>query len=147
MRHLFKPTTGKGTRLATLTLLVAAGLLLSGAVASAATPNPAPPRCTNWDPFPHAEFGANPNPATAGHSVTFDGSCSTAPCEIGLAACEVHGWSWDFGDGTTGSGAVTSHTYASAGTYTVTLTACECKYTPNTTTASHEVYVLAPPLK
>ncbi len=31
-------------------------------------------------------------------------------------------WDWDFGDGTNGSGETTSHTYASEGTYSVTLT-------------------------
>ena len=31
-------------------------------------------------------------------------------------------YSWDFGDGTTASGAMTSHTYGSAGTFAVTLT-------------------------
>jgi uncharacterized repeat protein (TIGR01451 family) len=31
-------------------------------------------------------------------------------------------WTWDFGDGETGSGATTSHVYSALGTYTVTLT-------------------------
>lgn len=52
----------------------------------------------------------------AGLTVDFDGSKSN----------DVNGdaltYSWDFGDGTTGSGANASHTYADEGTYTVTLT-------------------------
>ena len=35
---------------------------------------------------------------------------------------EIVGWLWDFGDGTTSTKAALSHTYAAAGTYTVTLT-------------------------
>jgi chitodextrinase len=31
-------------------------------------------------------------------------------------------YTWDFGDGSTGSGATVSHTYGAIGTYTVTLT-------------------------
>ena len=31
-------------------------------------------------------------------------------------------WTWNFGDGTTGSGQTTSHTYTYGNTYTVTLT-------------------------
>jgi PKD repeat protein len=34
----------------------------------------------------------------------------------------VTGYAWDFGDGVTGSGQTTSHTYATAGSYPVTLT-------------------------
>lgn len=38
--------------------------------------------------------------------------------------------SWDFGDGTTGSGAVTSHEYTEEGVYTVLLTACNSACDP-----------------
>ena len=40
-----------------------------------------------------------------------------------LAAGSNVSYSWDFGDGTSATGAVTSHTFSAAGTYTVTLMA------------------------
>ena len=44
----------------------------------------------------------------------------------GSASTDVDGsitdWSWDFGDGNTGSGAVVTHSYASAGSYNISLT-------------------------
>ena len=49
----------------------------------------------------------------------FDGTASQDPNGT------VVGHAWDFGDGTTGSGATAGHTYAAAGTYTVTLVVTE----------------------
>ena len=49
-------------------------------------------------------------------AASFDGSGSSDP------EGPLTGHAWDFGDGATGSGATASHTYAAAGTYTVTLT-------------------------
>lgn len=49
-------------------------------------------------------------------SAEFDASGSTAP------AGSIATYSWDFGDGETGTGANPSHVYAAAGDYTVTLT-------------------------
>lgn len=56
---------------------------------------------------------------TAPFKVYFDASDSTFEigCEVGTAT-----YSWDFGDGTTGTGMTTSHTYTAAGTYNVILT-------------------------
>jgi len=50
-----------------------------------------------------------------GETVTFDAGASTD--NIAIASYE-----WKFGDGTTGTGKTTTHTYEKPGTYTVTLT-------------------------
>jgi PKD repeat protein len=51
-----------------------------------------------------------------GATVSLDGTSSSDPDGT------VASYAWDFGDGATGSGSTTSHLYAAAGTYTVTLT-------------------------
>jgi len=50
-----------------------------------------------------------------GQMITFDGSGSADPNGDTLT------YSWDFGDGSTGSGVSPTHSYAAAGTYTVSL--------------------------
>lgn len=49
-------------------------------------------------------------------SASFDGSGSTD------SDGSISSWQWDFGDGSSGSGAAVNHTYATSGSYTVTLT-------------------------
>lgn len=57
-------------------------------------------------------------PRTGGAPLTvaFDGSASTA---VGGTIVD---WAWDFGDGTSGSGATVNHTYATPGEYYASLT-------------------------
>ncbi|RFA14645.1 cell surface protein [Subtercola boreus] len=59
--------------------------------------------------------------ATADLAATFDGTGSADPDGT------VASYAWDFGDGQTATGATTSHTYAAAGTYTVSLTVTDNK--------------------
>jgi PKD repeat protein len=65
---------------------------------------------------PSAVFSASPNPAALGQAVSFN---ATQSSDIDG---NITGFSWNFGDGATGSGATPSHAYASLGTFTVTLT-------------------------
>ena len=65
---------------------------------------------------------ANPGGTYEGDAdapVSFDGSGSDDP--DGTIASHT----WDFGDGTSGSGETTTHTYSAEGTYTVTLTVAD----------------------
>ncbi len=65
---------------------------------------------------PNASFIASPVSGPAPLAVLFDGSGSTDPDGDSLT------YSWDFDDGTNGTGETVSHTFSDVGTYTVTLT-------------------------
>jgi PKD repeat protein len=65
------------------------------------------------NPAPTADIAA---PSCVSLACTFDGSSSSDPNGT------ITQYSWDFGDGTTASAAMPSHTYDTGGTYTVTLT-------------------------
>ena len=70
-------------------------------------------------------------------SVAVDGSSSVAQAGFSVAS-----YAWDFGDGASGTGATTSHSYAASGTYTVKLTAVDTRGVSGTVT--HTVTVRAP---
>ena len=76
---------------------------------------------------PTASFTATPLSGQAPLTVSFDGTGSS-DAEGGIVS-----YSWDFGDGTTGSGANISHTFSQEGTYIVTLTVSDSELTGSTT--------------
>ena len=68
---------------------------------------------------PSPAFTVTPTAPEKNASVRFDASTTTdegVPC---LDACT---YSWNFGDGATGTGRIASHAFAAPGTYTVALT-------------------------
>jgi PKD repeat protein len=62
-------------------------------------------------------FTATPSSPADHQNVLFDASTSTAPSNNPIAT-----YSWNFGDGRTGSGRTTTHSFDIPGTYVVTLT-------------------------
>lgn len=65
---------------------------------------------------PPVANAGGPYSGTVNVALTFNGSASTDPDGT------IVSYSWDFGDGNTGTGATPSHTYTTANTYNVTLT-------------------------
>jgi PKD repeat protein len=63
--------------------------------------------------MPVADFTATPTSGTAPLAVSFTDTSTGSPTS----------WSWDFGDGGTSTAQNPSHTYSSAGTYDVSMTA------------------------
>ncbi|MDH7555836.1 MAG: PKD domain-containing protein [Candidatus Methanosuratincola sp.] len=82
---------------------------------------------------PTARVVANPTSGYAPLAVSFDGSGSSDPDG------KIVSYSWDFGDGYTGTGATVTHTYTAKGTYTARLTVADDKGA--TATASVTVMV------
>lgn len=86
----------------------------SGSLSHSTTVNVTVEVSTNLPPL--ASFSFSPLSPEVGMSVFFDGFGSFDPDGF------IVSWSWNFGDGFTGSGTFTSHTYFATGNYTVTLT-------------------------
>lgn len=93
---------------------------------------------------PTAHVIANPTSGYAPLAVSFDGSGSTDPDG------KIVSYSWDFGDGNTGTGATVAHTYTEKGTYTAKLTVKDDKGASDTTSVTVTVEIqstvsLSPP--
>lgn len=107
--------------------------------------NGAPFRVTDWyavysvpDGTPIAQFEWE---QTGGLEVTFDGSFESKLSREATTEGRkpVVSYEWTFGDGTTGSGSMLSHTYDQPGTYTVALTVTDDDGETDTDTQEVEV--------
>lgn len=81
---------------------------------------------------PTAAFTSSPSTPGINQDVFFDGTGSKP-----AAGRTITNYDWNFGDGSTGSGAVTSHKFTAPGSYTVSLTTTDdagTKSTPVTAT-------------
>jgi PKD repeat protein len=111
-----------GTYTVTLTVSDATGTMASGQTTATIT-----------NPSSALQVSAGPaQSGTVGSPVTFSGSAQggTAP----------YSYSWNFGDGTTATGTATpSHTYASSGTYTVTLAVTDASNDSGTATTTASI--------
>ncbi|MFH1723779.1 MAG: thrombospondin type 3 repeat-containing protein, partial [Elusimicrobiota bacterium] len=92
---------------------------------------------TIYDNTPSAGFTANPNPSACNQTVAFDASASSH----GRPDRSIVGYDWDFGDGSTGSGAFPVHPFARFGDFTVTLTVTDDNSPAKTDTAETVVNV------
>ena len=68
---------------------------------------------------PVASFTFTPAAPALNETVSFDASGST---DEGIACLDACSYSWDFGDGRTGSGRIVAHAFTSSGNRSVTLT-------------------------
>jgi parallel beta-helix repeat protein len=95
----------------------------------------------NYTPInylPAVSFIYSPENPVVGDEVTFDASASADPDG------EIASWEWDFGDGNIGSGEIVTHSYSTAGDYTVTLTVTDDEGA--TDSVSKTVSVNQPPI-
>ena len=89
---------------------------------------------------PVAQFTYTPTSPKENEPVYFDATSSYDPDG------SVTSYSWNFGDGTTGSGSTTTHTYSQHGTYTVKLTVTDNKGATTTTSKTITIAQAKPPV-
>jgi PKD repeat protein len=138
---------GDGTRISyTVRFCPQTGNPVIGAVtisAPAASNSPRLISFTGDANYPPVCDPGGPYETTLGHVTNFDGSDSEDPDPEG----EIVSYRWDFGDGSTGTGAMTSHLYLTTGVFTVLLsTLDDCGAIGNCTTTATVTRVNLPPI-
>lgn len=106
----------------TATVTVTDANMLTNSSSVVVTVNDVPPTVTYTDP-----------PSVAGSPVSFTASAASVSPAVQSAGFT---YAWNFGDKGTAAGATVSHTYASAGTYTVTVSATDMYGTTGTTSGT-----------
>ncbi|PJJ70957.1 calcineurin-like phosphoesterase family protein [Diaminobutyricimonas aerilata] len=92
-----------------------------------------------------------PPPPNAPPTASFTSSCAGLTCSFSGAASTdadgtIRGYAWEFGDGTTASGATVQHSYATAGDRTVRLTVTDDDGATASATRTVSVVAGAPPI-
>ena len=95
----------------------------------------APLRHIGWRPYIPltANFSFTPSPPSVGNLAIFSGSAS--------GGLPPYTFVWNFADGTTGTGSSVSHTYNTAGNYSIVLTVTDAE---TVTTTGSQVVTVAP---
>ncbi len=88
--------------------------------------------------LPVANAGG-PYNGTVGNPVSFDGSASSDPDG------SIVSYAWDFGDGNSGTGVSPTHSYASDGNFTVSLTVTDNNGATNTASSTVTITTENPP--
>jgi uncharacterized delta-60 repeat protein len=115
LRRQLGPGAGPYSSVNALALQPAAKVIAVGTANDSSGGNQALIARLVTDSPPSAAFAVLTNPARVGEPVSFDASASGDDGTIGS-------YSWDFGDGSSGTGVKPSHIYISPGTHTVKLT-------------------------
>src|SRR5207247_10387076 len=92
---------------------------------------------TSPPPALTASFTYNPSSPQVGQTVSFSGSAS--------GGVSPYGYSWSFGDGSTGTGSSVTHAYASTGSFTVVLTVRDSGSPQQTTTSQQSITISSAP--
>jgi hypothetical protein len=99
---------------------------------------------------PTARFNVSPDPPAVGQPILFDATPSCPGPAADANNCQpssstISRFEWDFGDGTTASGATVSHSYSTARSYAVTLTVTNDRGVAASRTRTVELAPSTPP--